>query len=330
MVYAPLVMGTTTFRDGLGRAGVVAALCLYVVGCGSSLTPRASLTSGSSSVVAASNDVVNLSNLPVFTENAATSGEESFSVAAYGVAASPRVANGTRIQRGGGRDMVGRSYTVRGRRYHPTTDQPPAQHGRASWYGEAFHGRKTANGEVYDMNHLTAAHRTMPLPSYARVTNKTNGRSVIVRVNDRGPFSNNRVIDLSKRAAYMLDYISSGTADVKVEYLGRAPLHGQDDEYLIASFRGAPTVGAPRGGGGGGPDLPGVRRPGVMMASSDAPAPERFGGNASETPTAGSLLRRATRPLIGFGTSAYADSRVASAFGAFSAQPVARSDWKAD
>lgn len=312
----------------MGRGGIIAALCLSVVGCGSALTPKASLTGGGSSVVAASSEVVNLANLPVFTENAATSGEESFSVAAYGVAASPRVANGTRIQRGGGRDMVGRPYTVRGKRYYPTAEQPPVQHGRASWYGEAFHGRKTANGEVYDMNHLTAAHKTMPLPSYARVTNKANGRSVIVRVNDRGPFSNNRVIDLSKRAAYMLDYISSGTADVKVEYLGRAPLHGQDDEYLIASFRGAPTVGTPHGGGGG-PNLPGVRRPGVMMASSDGPAPERFGGSASDTPTAGSLLRRAARPLIGLDASAYADKRVATAFDAFAAQPVPRTDWKA-
>ncbi|WP_433962840.1 septal ring lytic transglycosylase RlpA family protein [Roseitalea porphyridii] len=323
-------MGTTTFRIGLGRGGIVAALCIAVVGCGSSMSPEVALTSGSSSVVAASSDVINLSNLPVFTENAATSGEESFSVAAYGVAASPRVANGTRIQRGGGREMVGRPYTVRGRRYYPTADQPPVQHGRASWYGQAFHGRKTANGEVYDMNHLTAAHKTMPLPSYARVTNKANGRSVIVRVNDRGPFSNDRVIDLSKRAAYMLDYISSGTADVKVEYLGRAPLHGQDDEYLIASFRGAPTVGAPRGGGGAGPDLPGVRRPGVMMASTGEPAPERFGETSAQTPTAGSLLRRATRPLIGLDASAYADRRVASAFDAFAVQPVARTDWKAD
>ncbi|WP_428977573.1 septal ring lytic transglycosylase RlpA family protein [Roseitalea porphyridii] len=323
-------MGTTTFRIGLGRGGIVAALCIAVVGCGSSMSPKVALTSGSSSVVAASSDVINLSNLPVFTENAATSGAESFSVAAYGVAASPRVANGTRIQRGGGREMVGRPYTVRGRRYYPTADQPPVQHGRASWYGQAFHGRKTANGEVYDMNHLTAAHKTMPLPSYARVTNKANGRSVIVRVNDRGPFSNDRVIDLSKRAAYMLDYISSGTADVKVEYLGRAPLHGQDDEYLIASFRGAPTVGAPRGGGGAGPDLPGVRRPGVMMASTGEPAPERFGETSAQTPTAGSLLRRATRPLIGLDASAYADRRVASAFDAFAVQPMARTDWKAD
>jgi rare lipoprotein A len=310
-------MGNRSIVHQFVRVCALGVLGAALAGCGSNLTPKVALTSGTESVVATSSDVVNLSNLPVFTQNAATSGEESFSVAAYGVAASPRVASGTRIQRGGGRQMVGRPYTVRGRRYFPTANQPAEQHGRASWYGEAFHGRKTANGEVYDMNHLTAAHKTMPLPSYARVTNRANGRSVVVRVNDRGPFSNNRVIDLSKRAAYMLDYISAGTADVKVEYLGPAPLHGQDDEFLIASFRGAPTMGTPRGGGGN-RNLPGVRQPGVMMASSTpAPAAERFGAAAApklEAP--GSLLRRSTRPVIGLDASAYADARISAAFAA--------------
>jgi rare lipoprotein A len=309
-------MGNSPVFAGFARLCALGAMGVALAGCGSNLTPKVALTSGTESVVATSSDVVNLSNLPVFTSNAATSGEESFSVAAYGVAASPRVASGTRIQRGGGRQMVGRPYTVRGQRYFPTANQPAEQRGRASWYGEAFHGRKTANGEVYDMNHLTAAHKTMPLPSYARVTNRANGRSVVVRVNDRGPFSNNRVIDLSKRAAYMLDYISAGTAEVKVEYLGPAPLHGQDDEFLIASFRGAPTRGTPRGGGSR--DLPGVREPGVMIASNEQePAPERFGGPAAPILQApGSLLRRSTRPLIGLDASAYADARIASAFDA--------------
>lgn len=177
----------------------------------------------------------------VFTdslENGPTSGVESFSVSAYGVAASPIVARGSRLPRGGGYEKVGSSYVVKGRRYYPTKNPKLVQTGKASWYGQAFHGRKTANGEVYDMNHLTAAHKTMPLPSYARVTNVKNGHSVIVRVNDRGPFSNNRVIDLSKRAAQILDYTLAGTAQVKVEYVGPAPLHGQDDEYLMSSIKG--------------------------------------------------------------------------------------------
>ena len=90
--------------------------------------------------------------------------------------------------------------------YYPKEDKNYKKVGLASWYGDAFHGRLTANGEIYDMTHLTAAHPTMPLPSYARVTNIENGSSVIVRVNDRGPYSHDRLIDLSKRAAEMLDY----------------------------------------------------------------------------------------------------------------------------
>lgn len=171
-------------------------------------------------------------------DNGATSGAENFKESAYGVSASPIVATGTKLPRGGGYAKVGSSYVVKGRRYHPTNTPKPVQFGRASWYGKAFHGRKTANGEVYDMNHLTAAHKTMPLPSYARVTNVKNGHSVIVRVNDRGPFSNDRVIDLSKRAAEILDYTLLGTTEVRVEYVGPAPLHGQDDAYLMASVQG--------------------------------------------------------------------------------------------
>lgn len=109
--------------------------------------------------------------------------------------------------------------------------------GRASWYGAAFNGRLTANGEVYDMHNLTAAHPTMPLPSYARVTNLENGSSIIVRVNDRGPFAADRVIDLSQQAATMLDYKDDGLADVKVEYVGRAPIEGHDSEFLLASYK---------------------------------------------------------------------------------------------
>ncbi len=130
--------------------------------------------------------------------------------------------------------------------------------GAASWYGDAFHGRLTANGEIYDMTHLTAAHPTMPLPSYARVTNMKNGNSVIVRVNDRGPFAHDRVIDLSRQAAEMLDYTHAGVAQVKVEYVGRAPLDGHDDQYLMASYRPGPGSTVP---------LPGDGLPtGVMVA----------------------------------------------------------------
>jgi rare lipoprotein A len=87
----------------------------------------------------------------------------------------------------------------------------------ASWYGKKFHGQKTSSGEVYDMYAMTAAHRTLPIPSYARVTNVANGRSVVVRINDRGPFHSERIIDLSYAAAYRLGYIQAGSATVEVE-----------------------------------------------------------------------------------------------------------------
>jgi len=112
-----------------------------------------------------------------------------------------------------------RPYTVMGQTFTPQTslEEPYRQKGRASWYGKKFHGAKTANGEIYDMHQMTAAHPTLPLPSYAKVTNLANGKSVIVRVNDRGPFLRGRIIDLSYAAAYQLDYIKHGSADVLVE-----------------------------------------------------------------------------------------------------------------
>jgi rare lipoprotein A len=155
----------------------------------------------------------------------------------YGVAASPKVvADGQPVPKGGGRDMVGKPYTVAGRTYVPDATPRPAE-GLASWYGSNFHGRMTANGEVFDRASIAAAHTTMPLPSYARVTNLQNGHSMIVRVNDRGPFHGNRVIDVSERAAMALDFKQQGTARVRVEYVGRASTNGSDDRILMASLR---------------------------------------------------------------------------------------------
>ena len=116
-------------------------------------------------------------------------------------------------------------YVVGGKRYVPVTgDQPMTQRGTASWYGKKFHGRKTSTGETYNMYAMTAAHKTMELPSYAKVTNLKNGRSVIVRVNDRGPFVDNRIIDLSYAAASKLGYVKNGTAPVKVERIRMADI----------------------------------------------------------------------------------------------------------
>ncbi len=110
----------------------------------------------------------------------------------------------SRLPRGGGRDQLGKPYKVRGKWYYPKEDKSYRKVGAASWYGDAFHGRLTANGEIYDMTHLTAAHPTMPLPSYARVTNTKNGSSVIVRVNDRGPYArraHHRPVEAGRRDA---------------------------------------------------------------------------------------------------------------------------------
>lgn len=156
----------------------------------------------------------------------------------YGVAASPRVvAEGQPVPKGGGRYQVGKPYTVGGQTFTPSENQNYRAEGMASWYGSAFHGRLTANGEVFDRYSLSAAHPTLPLPSYVRVTNTGNGRSVIVRVNDRGPFHGNRVLDVSKRTAEVLDFQRSGTARVRVEYAGPASVEGSDDQRLMASYR---------------------------------------------------------------------------------------------
>lgn len=109
-------------------------------------------------------------------------------------------------------------YVVFGKRYVPFTElRPFTQRGTASWYGKRFHGQKTSSGERYDMYAMTAAHPRLPIPSYARVTNLANGRSVVVRVNDRGPFHSDRIIDLSYAAAYKLGYVGAGSARVQVD-----------------------------------------------------------------------------------------------------------------
>lgn len=155
----------------------------------------------------------------------------------YGVAASPRVSKAAYIPSGGGRYQVGKPYKIAGKWYKPKEVTRYEKTGVASWYGDAFHGRKTANGEIYNMNAYSAAHPTLPLPSYVRVTNLANGNSVVVRVNDRGPFAHNRLIDLSKRAAGVLDFRRQGVAKVHVSYLGRAPVDGGDAKFLEASVQ---------------------------------------------------------------------------------------------
>lgn len=118
-----------------------------------------------------------------------------------------------------GHYKVGNPYQIKDVWYYPAEDYDYVETGIASWYGPKFHGKPTANGEVFDMNQVSAAHRTLPLPSMVRVTNLENGRSLIVRVNDRGPFAHGRIIDMSKRGAQLLGFEQQGTARVKVEIL---------------------------------------------------------------------------------------------------------------
>jgi rare lipoprotein A len=161
----------------------------------------------------------------------------------YGVASSPRVVEpGQPVPKGGGAYRIGQPYMIGGRVYVPQEDPNYRAEGIASWYGQDFHGRLTANGEVYDMHGVSAAHPTLPMPCYARVTNLANNRSLIVRVNDRGPYAGNREIDLSGKAAELLGFRGNGLARVRVEYVGRAPLEGSDDRILMATLReGAPA-----------------------------------------------------------------------------------------
>src|SRR6266699_2711837 len=156
----------------------------------------------------------------------------------YGVSSSPRVvAFGEPVPKGGGTYRVGKPYTVAGRVYVPEEDSDYREDGLASWYGNDFHGRLTANGEVFDMASLTAAHPTLPMPCYARVPNLSNGKSLVVRVNDRGPYHGNRLIYVSNKAAELLEFKAYGVARVRVEYVARAPLEGSDDRQLMATLR---------------------------------------------------------------------------------------------
>jgi len=146
-----------------------------------------------------------------------------------GTTASPRLADGSRpVPKGGGVYKIGSPYRVGRRWYVPKHEPGYDRDGIASFYAEDFHGRQTANGEIFDMGALTAAHPTLPLPSYVYVTNLENGRAVLVRINDRGPYAHDRIIDLSRFVASQLGFERAGTARVRVRYAGAAPLDGND------------------------------------------------------------------------------------------------------
>jgi rare lipoprotein A len=150
------------------------------------------------------------------------------------------------FRQGGGHYKIGNPYQINGIWYYPAENENYDSVGIASWYGPGFHGKETANGEIFDENQISAAHPTLPMPVIARVTNLENGKSVILRINDRGPFAAGREIDLSKKAAEVLGFKEKGTARVRVQYVGRAPLEGGiGNATAVAETFVAPKVETP-------------------------------------------------------------------------------------
>jgi len=217
----------------------------------------------------------------------------------YGVASSPRVVGpGEPVPKGGGVYRVGKPYTVAGRTYTPEDNAHYSLVGLASWYGDDFHGRYTANGEIFDMNAISAASPTLPLPSYARVTNLENRRSIVVRVNDRGPYVGNRLIDVSVKAAKLLGFYGKGVTRVKVEYVGRAPLTGSDDRKLAETLRdntpiaGMKVASAEPFAGAFFDPHPMARLP-AHRAPTPPERPYAAGGTEEETPSASERVAEA-------------------------------------
>lgn len=169
---------------------------------------------------------------------------------------------------------VGKPYRINGNWYYPKADYKYVEEGIASWYGPNFHGKPTANGAVFDMNKVSAAHRTLPLPSIVRVTNLENGRSLKVKVNDRGPFAKDRIIDVSRRTAQLLGFERKGTALVRVEIVE------DDSRQLAAYMQGGEQLAGTSSSDAGAPPLP-TAAPTVSVSGSELPPPP---GTASAPP----------------------------------------------
>lgn len=204
---------------------------------------------------------------------------------------APRVA-----EKGLGTYKVGNPYNIAGVWYYPKEDPFYDETGIASWYGEDFHGKQTANGELYNMQALTAAHRTLPLPTIVRVTNLENGRSLRLRVNDRGPYARGRIIDVSKRAADLLGFKQNGTARVRVQYEGRGKIADPtqsadlDAAYVAARTAAAPVTSVaatelapPPGASGAAPQV---------TATLPTPAPAQAGSDAAWDEPDGTVTRQ--------------------------------------
>jgi rare lipoprotein A len=186
---------------------------------------------------------------------------------------------------------IGNPYQQDGIWYYPHEQPDYDETGIASWYGPQFHGQRTANGEIFDANALTAAHRTLPMPVNVRVTNLENGRSLILRVNDRGPFSRGRIIDVSERAAELLGFKNQGTARVRVTYMGRAPLPGgheieETPPEIATAVPAAPT---------GKVDMSALN----VVPGATVEPPVKIGALPSPTPTTLPSPRPAEEPVTG-------------------------------
>lgn len=234
-----------------------------------------------------------------------------FSSSEYGVAVSPRVTTAKYPPHGGGVYMAQTAYVVHGITYRPVAGPGYVATGEASWYGMDFHGRLTANGEIFGAYYLTAASPVLPIPCYARVTNLENGRSVLVRVNDRGPYMSGRVADLSMETATVLGFVDAGTARIRIAYAGPAPLEGDDSRMLMASLTSSPVS---------------ATVPQIMVA--DVQPPIRPTGPQNRNPLQGGLIGNLITSLIGYtDTDTNVNAAVAAAT-AMATRTPALDDWK--
>lgn len=242
---------------------------------------------------------------------------KAFTSKEFGVSVSPRVTKAKYPPHGGGRYLSPKPYVVRGVTYKPVDGPGYVAQGEASWYGQDFHGRRTANGEIFGAYYLTAASPVLPVPSYARVTNLENGRSVIVRINDRGPYMSGRVADLSFEAASVLGYVNKGSASIEIKYVGPAPLNGDDTRMLMASINATTQL-----------DQQGDTR--IAMADTAPPRPmSRQSGPKDRDPLSGGLVGDIVN-LFGY-AEAPSDKAVNSAIDAANAMATragALDDWK--
>ena len=178
---------------------------------------------------------------------------------------------------------IGKPYEISGVWYYPAVDYDYSETGIASWYGADFHGRPTANGEIFDMNRVTAAHRTLPMPSVVQVTNLENGRSISIRVNDRGPFKRGRIIDLSRRGAQLLGFERNGTTKVRVEILAA------ESRRMAAEMSGENGVKVAETNG-----VKAISR--AKVASEPLPPPPGMKAAAKPAPVTGNGVNLAARP----------------------------------